>query len=84
MAQQPDQLIAVRTISTVHATVTQGEPGADCSYAYQFILDDGAEERVWQLSEDDADQIQNLLQGSKDALYDVGRNALIFKDLHAD
>ncbi len=61
MAQQPERVIQVRKASKVHATVKQSELGG-CSSASQFRLDDGAEERGWQLTEDDADAIQDLLE----------------------
>ncbi len=81
MTQQTEQLIQVRKVTAVHAVVTQAEAEADCTYAYQFILDDGAEERVWRLKEGDADQIQDLLTSTDDVSYDVGRNGLIFKNI---
>ncbi len=84
MAQHTDQLVQVRRVSQVHATVTQPEAKADCTYAYQFVLDDGAAEVVWQLLEGDADQIQDLLLSSSSVSYDLGRHTLIFKDITSD
>lgn len=40
------------------------------------------EERLWQLKEGDADQIQDLLGSSDDVSYDLERNRLIFKGIH--
>jgi hypothetical protein len=84
MAQQTDQAVQVRRGSQVHAMVTQHEPTAACTYAYQFVLDDGAAEVVWQLLEGDADQIQDLLLNSSSVSYDLGRHTLIFKDITSD
>lgn len=84
MAQQPEQLIHVRKVTQLHATVTQGQPGEDCTYVYQFVLDGGAEERLWTLTEDDADQVLELIQESGSVSLDVGRNTLIFKDVEMD
>lgn len=79
-----EQQIQVRKVTQVHAVVSQGEPGGACTYLYQFILDSGAEERLWTLGEGDADQIQDLLQASDSVNFDVGRNTLIFKDIEMD
>ena len=40
------------------------------------------EERLWQLKEEDADQIQDLLLSTDDVSYDSERNSLIFKGIH--
>ncbi len=82
MTQQTQQQVQIRKVTEVHAIVTQPEPEADCTYTYQFILDNGIEERIWQLKEGDADQIQDMLLVTDDVHYDTGRNALIFKDIH--
>ncbi len=84
MAQQTDQVVQVRKVSQVHAMVTQDAPSAACTYTYQFVLDDGAAEVVWQLLEGDADQIQDLINSSDSVSYDVERRTLIFKDITAD
>ncbi len=82
MTQQTGNRVHIRKVTEVHAIVTQPEPEADCTYAYQFILDNGVEERIWQLKEGDADQIQDLLLATDDVNYDVEHNSLIFKDIH--
>ena len=69
-------------VTETHAIVTQVEPEAPCTYTYQFILDNGVEERLWQLKEGDADQIQDLLGSSDDMSYDLERNRRIFKGIH--
>ncbi len=84
MSQQPEPRIQVRKVTQLHATVTQGEPGEACTYVYQFVLDNGAEERLWSLSEDDADQILELIQESGQISLDLDRNTLIFKDVEMD
>lgn len=84
MAQQPEPQIQIRKVTQLHATVTQDQPGEDCTYVYQFILDGGAEERLWTLGEDDADQVLDLIQASGSVSLDVGRNTLIFKDVEMD
>ena len=40
------------------------------------------EERLWQLKEEDADQIQDLLLSTDDVSYDSECNSLIFKGIH--
>ena len=82
MVQQTQQRIPIRKVTEVHATITQAEPEALCTYTYQFILDNGVEERLWQLKEGDADQIQDLLLSTDDVSYDSERNSLIFKGIH--
>ncbi len=82
MTQQTGNRVHIRKVTEVHAIVTQAEPEADCTYAYQFILDNGVEERIWQLKEGDADQIQDLLLVTDDVNYDVEHNSLILKDIH--
>jgi hypothetical protein len=84
MTQETAPVIQIRRVSQVHALVTQQAPKADCTYAYQFVLDDGAAEVVWQLTEGDADQIQDLLTSSDSVSYDVERQTLIFKNITSD
>ncbi len=84
MAQETAPVVQIRKVSQVHALVTQSEPTAPCTYAYQFVLDDGAAEVVWQLTEGDADQIQDLLTSSDSVSYDVERQTLIFKNITSD
>ena len=82
MVQRTQQQVSIRKVTETHAIVRQAEPEAPCTYTYQFILDNGVEERLWQLREGDADQIQDLLVSSDDVSYDVERNSLIFKGIH--
>ena len=82
MTQQTQQQVSIRKVTETHAIVTQAEPEAPCTYTYQFILDNGVEERLWQLKEGDADQIQDLLASSDDVSYDLERNRPIFKGIH--
>ena len=49
---------------------------------YQFILDNGVEERLWQLKEEDAGQLQDLLGSSDDVNDGLERHRLIFKGIH--
>ena len=81
MEQIKQRMVHVREVTEVHGYFSQEEPGGDGTYVYQFILDNGVDEVTYQLKEDDADQVQDLIEGAQSVYYDVDDKVLIFKNL---
>ena len=75
------RMVHVREVTEVHGYFSQDEPGGDGTYVYQFILDNGVDEVTYQLKEDDADQVQDLIEGAESVYYDADDKVLIFKNL---
>lgn len=73
--------IKVRQVTQVHGTFTHGGPGEDGTYTYRFILDNGADEVVLELTDDDADQVQDMIDGAEAVLYDADRQTFTFSKL---
>jgi hypothetical protein len=48
------------------------------TYTLQLILDQGADEAILQLNEDDADNLFDWLVASSDVYFDVSRRVLMF------
>ena len=73
-----DDIIKVRQVNHYQFSWVAGEPGGDGTWTLQLVLDQGAWEEVLTVSEDDADNLQDMLSSSKVAHYDVGRRTLLF------
>ncbi len=73
-----DNSIKVRQLSHYQFSWVAGEPAEPGTYTLQLVLDQGAWEEVLTLTEDDADNLQDLLSTSKDVHYDIDRRTLIF------
>jgi hypothetical protein len=78
--EQPltDDSIKVRQLSYYQFSWVAGEAGQPGTFTLQLVLDQGAWEEVLTLDAEDADVLQDLLAGSKDTHYDVGRRVLMF------
>jgi len=70
--------IKVRKVTAWQPSFTAKEPGEAGVYAFQLILDQGAEQRVLQLTEGDADNLFDWLSASSEVYYDTERQVLIF------
>jgi hypothetical protein len=81
MEQIRQRMVHVREVTEVHGYFSQDEPGGDGTYVYQFILDNGVDEVTYQLKENDADQVQDLIEGAGSVYYDADDKVLIFKNL---
>ncbi len=81
MEQIRQRMVHVREVTEVHGYFSQDEPGEDGTYVYQFILDNGVDEVTYQLKENDADQVQDLIEGAGSVHYDADDKVLIFKNL---
>lgn len=73
--------IKVRQVTRVHGTFTHKGPGEDGTYTFRFILDDGADEVVLELNDDDADQVQDMIEGAETVFYDADRQTFTFSKL---
>jgi hypothetical protein len=73
-----DDSIQVRQLSHYQFSWVAGEAGADGTWTLQLVLDQGAWEEVLTVSEDDADNLQDLLSSAKVVHYDVARRTLMF------
>ena len=72
------QQIKVRQVTHWQPTFVQTEPGAVGTYTFQLILDNGAEEYVMTLTEDDADNMFDWLSASSTVYFDLERKTLVF------
>ena len=76
--QQPltDDSIQVRQLSHYQFSWIAGEAGQDGSWTLQLVLDEGAWEEVLTVSEDDADNLQDMLSSAKIVHYDIRRRRI--------
>jgi len=77
-ASATEQLIKVRKVTAWQPNWTENAPGEPGNYVFQLILDQGAEEYVLRLTEDDADNLFDWLSTSKEVFFDMERRVLIF------
>jgi len=73
-----DDSIKVRQLSQYQFTWVAGEAGQSGTWTLQLVLDEGAWEEVLTLDQDDADNLQDVLQQSKVVFYDIERRTMIF------
>jgi len=73
-----DDSIQVRQLSHYQFSWVAGEPGTDGTWTLQLVLDQGAWEEVLTVSEDDADNLQDMLSSAKIVHYDIRRRVLMF------
>ena len=73
-----DDSIQVRQLSHYQFSWVAGEPGEDGTWTLQLVLDQGAWEEVLTVSEDDADNLQDMLSTAKVVHYDIKRRTLMF------
>ena len=75
------QAIKVRQVTDVHSDFDYGEPGEPGQFYFQFILDNGAEEYVMQLTADDGRLIMDMIDEAESLALDTERGRLKFNDL---
>jgi hypothetical protein len=73
-----DRDIKVRKVTAWQPSWTESAPGEPGTYSIQLILDQGAEEYVLRLTEDDADNLFDWLSASSEVYFDLERKVLIF------
>ncbi len=73
-----EQQIKVRKVTHWQPTFTAEAPGEPGVYTFQLILDQGAEESILRVTQDDADNLFDWLTASTDVYYDMERRVLIF------
>jgi hypothetical protein len=73
-----DRDIKVRKVTAWQPSWTESAPGEPGTYSFQLILDQGAEEYVLRLTEDDADNLFDWLAASSEVYFDLERKVLIF------
>ena len=72
------QEIIVRKVTHWQPTWTEKGPGQPGTYTIQLILDNGAEEAVLTLTEDDADNLFDWLSDSNEVYFDMQRRVVLF------
>jgi hypothetical protein len=72
------QQIKVRQVTHWQPTWTESSPGAAGTYTFQLVLDDGAEEVILTLTEDDADNLFDWLSSADTVYFDMDRRVLMF------
>ena len=75
------QAIKVRQVTDVHADFDYGAPGESGPFYFQFILDDGAEEYVMQLTADDGRLVMQMISEAESMYLDTERGRLKFNEL---
>jgi hypothetical protein len=73
-----DRDIKVRKVTAWQPSWTESAPGEAGTYSFQLILNQGAEEYVLRLTEDDADNLFDWLSASSEVYFDLERKVLIF------
>ncbi len=73
-----DDSIRVRQLTHYQFSWVAGPAGEDGTWTLQLVLDQGAWEEVLTVSEDDADNLQDMLSTAKIVHFDVGRRVLMF------
>ena len=76
--QVTDWEIRVRQVTAWQASFAPQGPGEPGLYTFQLVLDEGAEEQVLSLTEDDADNLFDWLSASSNVWYDQARQVLMF------
>ncbi len=79
-----EQQIAVREVTHMQASWTEGERGAPGDFTVQLILDNGAEEYVLHPTAEDAEEIFRLRDRSGRVYFDTQRKVLVFGNLPTD
>ncbi len=80
-AERTEQQIAVREVTHMQASWTEGDRGAPGYFTVQLILDNGAEEYVLHPTVDDTEEIFRLRDRSGRVYFDLQRKVLMFGNL---
>jgi len=76
-----ERQIKVRQVTHVQASWTEQERGAPGAFTLQLILDNGADEYILRPSANDAQVLLQLLDHSKQVMFDVERKVLMFGNI---
>lgn len=79
-----EQQIAVREVTHMQTSWTEGERGAPGDFTVQLILDNGAEEYVLHPTVEDAEAILRMRERSGRAYFDLQRKVLMFGNIPAE
>jgi hypothetical protein len=79
-----EQQIAVREVTHMQASWTEGDRGAPGYFTVQLILDNGADEYVLRPTVEDAEEIFRLRDRSGRVYFDLQRKVLMFGNLPVD
>lgn len=76
-----ERAITVREITEVHPNWIEQERGNPGAFAFQLILDNGAEEYLIRPQVEDAKVLRKLIPRAKHLAFDTERKVLIVNDL---
>lgn len=79
--KQLERRYRVRQVTNIQASWTEKERGESGLFTLQLILDNGVEEYILQLDEDDMDVILKLFDRSPHTTFDLERKVLMFSNL---
>jgi hypothetical protein len=77
-----EEQITVRQVTNVHANWSEQERGEPGKFSFQLILDNGAEEYAIRPPAEDSDVLMDLFKRSDNIYFDLGRQVLIFGNIH--
>jgi hypothetical protein len=77
-----EEQITVRQVTNVHANWSEQERGEPGKFSFQLILDNGAEEYAIRPPAEDSDVLMDLFKRSETVYFDMGRQVLIFGNIH--
>jgi hypothetical protein len=75
--------IQVRQVTSYQASWTERGRGESGVFTLQLILDNGADEHVLEVDDDDMDVLLKLLKRSEHTTYDLERRVLMFSNIDA-
>ena len=84
MSDTTERQIKVRQVTHVQASWTEQERGGPGAFTLQLILDNGADEYVLRPSADDTQVVLQLLDRSKQVIFDVERKVLMFGNISTE
>lgn len=84
MEERTEQQIAIREVTHMQASWTEGDRGAPGDFTVQLILDNGAEEYVLHPTVEDAEEIFRLQDRSGRVYFDLQRKVLMFGNFSVD
>jgi hypothetical protein len=78
MKEITEREFKVRKVTHWQPSFTAREPGEPGVYTFQLILDQGAEEAILRVTDQDAENLFDWLHASSDVYYDTERHVLVF------
>jgi hypothetical protein len=76
--ERTEERIAVRQVTHVQVSWTEGERAAAGAFTVQLVLDAGADEYVLRATAEDVDVLTDLFERRR-AMFDVDRKVLVFE-----